>query len=360
VAQHDERFMRRALELAASVPNTSPNPKVGAVVVRDGRVIGEGVHEGWGTPHAEAVALDGIDATRATLYTNLEPCNHTGKTPPCAPLVVARGIARVVAALEDPDPRSRGSGLTYLRAHGVEVTTGLLAADALRLNAPYLHHRRTGRPFVTLKLALTLDGRMAAPDGSARWITSENTRTMVHAARLRADAILVGAGSVVHDDPRLTVRHIPAVRQPRRIFVDATGRVPADAAIFAPGGPTIAAVTDDVPHEVRTAWKEAGAEVMVLPPSSRGVDLGALLDEMGRAGCLDVLCEGGAQLASSLLGEDLVDRLEVHYGPRIVGRGGPELGDVGVRSLQDARAWSLIALQRSDGDITATFEKEGA
>jgi diaminohydroxyphosphoribosylaminopyrimidine deaminase/5-amino-6-(5-phosphoribosylamino)uracil reductase len=358
VAQDDERFMRRALELAASVPNTSPNPKVGAVVVRDGRVIGEGVHEGWGSPHAEAVALDGIDAAGSILYTNLEPCNHTGKTPPCAPLLVERGIVRVSAAVEDPDPRSRGSGFTHLRAHGVDVTAGLLAAEAIRLNAPYLHHRRTGRPFVTLKLALTLDGRLAAPDGSARWITSENTRTMVHATRLRADAIVVGAGSVVHDDPRLTVRHIPGVRQPRRVFVDATGRVSADAAIFGAGGPTIAAVTDDVPHEVRTAWKEAGAEVMVLPASSRGVDLGALLDELGRAACLDVLCEGGAQLASSLLREDLVDRLETHYGPRIVGRGGPDLGDVGVRSLHDARAWNLVELQRSDGDIVATFEKE--
>lgn len=358
MAQDDERFMRRALELAGSVPNTSPNPKVGAVVVRDRRVIGEGVHEGWGSPHAEAVALDGIDAAGSTLYTNLEPCNHTGKTPPCAPLLVERGIVRVVAAVEDPDPRSRGSGFTHLRAHGVDVRAGLLSPEAIRLNAPYLHHRRTGRPFVTLKLALTLDGRMAAPDGSARWITSENTRTMVHAARLRADAILVGAGSVVHDDPRLTVRHIPAVRQPRRVFVDATGLVSPGAAIFGAGGPTIAAVTDNVPHEVRTAWKEAGAEVMVLPASIRGVDLGALLDELGRAGCLDVLSEGGAQLASSLLGEDLVDRLEIHYGPRIVGRGGPDLGDVGVKSLRNARAWNLVQLQRSDGDITATFERE--
>jgi diaminohydroxyphosphoribosylaminopyrimidine deaminase/5-amino-6-(5-phosphoribosylamino)uracil reductase len=358
VAQDDERFMRRALELAGSVPNTSPNPKVGAVVVRDGRVLGEGVHEGWGTAHAEAVALDGIGAAGATLYTNLEPCNHTGKTPPCAPLLIQRGIVRVVAAVEDPDPRSRGSGFTHLRIHGVDVTTGLLAEEAIRLNAPYLHHRRTGRPFVTLKLALTLDGRMAAPDGSARWITSETTRTMVHAARLRADAIVVGAGSVVHDDPQLTVRHIPAARQPRRVFVDARGRISADAAIFGSGGQTIAAVTDRVPHEMRTAWKEAGAEVMVLPASARGVDLGALLDELGRAGCLDVLCEGGAGLASSLLGEDLVDRIEIHYGPRIVGRGGPDLDDVGVRSLRDARAWNLIELQRSDGDITATFERE--
>ncbi|MDQ4028867.1 MAG: bifunctional diaminohydroxyphosphoribosylaminopyrimidine deaminase/5-amino-6-(5-phosphoribosylamino)uracil reductase RibD, partial [Actinomycetota bacterium] len=319
---------------------------------------GEGIHEGWGTAHAEAVALDRIDAGGATLYTNLEPCNHTGKTPPCAPLLIQRGIVRVVAAVEDPDPRSRGSGFTHLRAHGVDVRTGLLAEEAIRLNAPYLHHRRTGRPLVTLKLALTLDGRMAARDGSARWITSETTRTMVHTARLRADAIVVGAGSVVHDDPQLTVRHIPAARQPRRVFVDATGRVSADAAVFGAGGQTIAAVTDRVPHEVRTAWKEAGAEVMVLPASARGVDLGALLDELGRAGCLDVLCEGGARLASSLLGEDLVDRLEIHYGPRIVGRGGPDLGDVGVRSLRDARAWNLIELQRSDGDIRATFERE--
>lgn len=358
MAQHDEHFMRRALELAASVPNTSPNPKVGAVVVRDSRVLGEGAHDGWGSPHAEAVALDGIDARGATLYTNLEPCNHTGKTPPCAPLIVERGLVRVVAALEDPDPRSCGAGFGYLRDHGVDVTTGPLAAEAARLNAPYLHHRRTGRPFVTLKLAMTLDGRMAARDGSARWITSEATRRIVHAARLRADAILVGAETVVHDNPLLTVRDVAASRQPRRVFVDATGRVPPDAAIFGRGGQTIAAATDAVPHEVRTAWKEAGAEVVVLPSSREGVDLYALLGELGRGGCLDLLCEGGARLASSLLRAELVDRLEIHYGPRIVGRGGPAVGDVGVSSLDEARIWNLIDVRTSNGDIAATFERE--
>jgi diaminohydroxyphosphoribosylaminopyrimidine deaminase / 5-amino-6-(5-phosphoribosylamino)uracil reductase len=358
VAQDDDRFMRRALELAASVPNTSPNPKVGAVIVRDGRVIGEGVHEGWGTPHAEAVALDGIDASGATLYTNLEPCDHTGKTPPCAPLVIARGVARVVAALEDPDPRSRGAGFARLRARGVDVTTGLLAAEAARLNAPYLHHRRTGRPLVTLKLALTLDGRLGAPDGGSRWITTDETRRAVHVARAKADAVLIGAGSVVADDPQLTVRHVRATRQPRRVFVDGSGRVRADARIFHNGGATIAATTDAVPHEVRTAWKEAGAEVIVLPASPAGVDISALLAELGRNGCLDLLCEGGAALASSLLRDDLVDRLELHYGPIVVGGGGPELHDVGVVDLQGARRWSLVEMHPSDGDIVATLEKE--
>ena len=163
--------MTRALELARSVSNASPNPKVGAVVARNGLIVGEGHHRGAGHPHAEADAIEGMEATGAVLYVTLEPCVHHGLTPPCAPMIVASGIERVVIAIEDPDPRVSGRGIAYLREHGVQVQTGLLAAEAARDNAPFLHHRRTGLPLLTLKLALTLDGRLAAPDGSATWIT---------------------------------------------------------------------------------------------------------------------------------------------------------------------------------------------
>src|SRR5918992_4105882 len=238
----DELFMGRALELARSWPHTSPNPRVGAIVVRSGAVVAEGRHEGAGTPHAEMRALDGVDAAGATLYVNLEPCDHHGRTPPCAPAIAAAGVARVVAAHEDPDPRVRGRGFAALARHGIEVTTGVLAAKAERTNAAYLHHARTGLPLISLKLASSLDGRLAARDGSARWITGPLTRARVHARRAEVDAVMVGAGTVLADDPQLTARgdavrspssalagpgaSSPGAigeRQPTRVVVDATG-----------------------------------------------------------------------------------------------------------------------------------------
>jgi diaminohydroxyphosphoribosylaminopyrimidine deaminase/5-amino-6-(5-phosphoribosylamino)uracil reductase len=354
----DERFMARALELARSETNTSPNPKVGAVVVRHGEIIAEGVHRGSGTPHAEVVALDGADAAGATLYVNLEPCNFTGKTPPCAPAIAASGVTRVVAAMTDPDPRVNGSGFERLRATGIHVTVGILERAARRLNAAFVHHRATGRPRVTLKLALTLDGAMAAPDRSSRWITSEQTRARVHARRAEADAVLVGAGSVTADDPQLTVRDVPAVRQPLRVFVDSTGRVPPTAAIFGHDGLALAVATQDVVADVLRSWARAGAEVLVVPRSDDGVDLLALLEALGARGCLDLYCEGGGRLATSLLRADLVDCLEIHYGQKVVGRGGLGLGDLGVKSMADAHIWHTVEAENLDGgDVVITLER---
>ena len=375
----DERFMRRALDLARSWPHASPNPRVGAVVVRGGKVVGEGRHEGAGTPHAEMRALEGIDATGATLYVNLEPCDHHGRTPPCAPALVAAGIVRVVAAHEDPDPRVRGRGLAALARRGVEVTTGVLAAEAERTNAAYLHHARTGLPLVTLKLATSLDGRLSASDGSARWITGPVTRARVHGRRAEVDAVVVGAGTVVADDPQLTARQDPgslpsgaiaepialspgaiaepiALSQPGRVVVDASGRVSPEARVFAPGADVIVATTDRCPHERQTSWKEAGAEVAVFPEGPGGVDLGALLRWLGERPMLDVMCEGGARLATSLLSQDLVDRLEVHVGPVVLGSGGASVGDVGVTRMTDARRWTLVNVERSGDDAVLVLE----
>ncbi|MGH2807694.1 MAG: bifunctional diaminohydroxyphosphoribosylaminopyrimidine deaminase/5-amino-6-(5-phosphoribosylamino)uracil reductase RibD, partial [Actinomycetota bacterium] len=203
----DRFFMARAIELARIPLHTSPNPRVGAVVVRDGEVIGEGYHFGAGRPHAETEALRGVDDARgATVYVNLEPCMHRAETPPCAPALVEAGVARVVAALEDPDERVRGRGFEYLREHGVEVTGGVMAAEARALNAAFIHQRTTGRPLVTLKLALTIDGRLAASDGTSRWVTGPEARAVVHRRRAETDAILVGSGTVLADDPSLTAR----------------------------------------------------------------------------------------------------------------------------------------------------------
>lgn len=350
--------MREAIALARTVPTASPNPRVGAVVVRDHRVIGRGAHRGAETPHAETVALEGIDARGSTLYVTLEPCSFSGRTPPCAPAVVAAGVRRVVAAMQDPDSRVRGAGFATLREAGVAVSVGILEGAARRINTAFIHHRTTGLPFLVLKLALTLDGRLAASDGSSRWITSPETRVLVHEQRARSDAVLVGAGTVITDDPSLTVRDVDTLRQPARVVVDARGRVPASAALFASTGDAtvIVATTDSASHETQTSWKEAGAEVLVLERSQEGVDLRHLLRELGSRDLVEVYCEGGAALATSLLKHDLVDQLQLHYGPKLAG-GGPSIGDLGVGSMERAIPWTPTDVSGVNGDLLLTLER---
>ncbi len=356
----DERLMRRAIELAREPAFTSPNPRVGAVLVKDGAIISEGFHRGAGTPHAEAVALAAVDARGATCYVNLEPCAHHAGTPPCVHALVDAGIQCVVASVEDADERVRGSGFAYLREHGVDVTVGVLEREARDLNAAFLHQRTTGRPLVTLKLALTVDGRLAASDRSSQWITGDAARAAVHRRRVEVDAVMVGAGTVMTDDPSLTARAVPAPRQPARVVVDAVGRVSPDANVFAAGGDVIVATTDRAPHDRHTAWKEAGAEVLVLPSVEGRVDLSALVDELARREWLEVLCEGGAQLATSLLRDDLVDRLELYYGAVLVGSAGPAIGDLGIPSLQDAHRLRLVEQEQLGDDIRVVYARVGS
>ena len=353
----DDRYMRRALALAAETGFTSPNPRVGAIVVRDGVVVGEGTHRGVGTPHAEAVALEGSDATGATLYVNLEPCMHHGNTPPCAPAVVEAGITRVVVGIEDPDPRVSGSGIAYLRAHGVEVDVGVLADEATALNDAYIHQRLTGRPLVTLKLALSLDGKMAASDGSSRWITGEESRRHVHDRRAAADGVMVGAGTVVADDPQLTARDGISPRQPVRIVVDATGKVLATSQIFE-GGEAIVMTTISCPHATKTQWKEAGAEVVEVPHGpGGGVDLHAVVENLAGRGWLEVYCEGGAALATSLVRDALVDRLDLYYAPILVGGDGIGIGDLGVATIGAAHRWNTLRTTRLGPDTLLTLAR---
>ncbi|HYI44904.1 MAG TPA: bifunctional diaminohydroxyphosphoribosylaminopyrimidine deaminase/5-amino-6-(5-phosphoribosylamino)uracil reductase RibD [Actinomycetota bacterium] len=354
-----DTFMRRALELARVPAATSPNPRVGAVLVTDGAVVGEGAHLGAGTPHAEAVALAaaGERARGATLYVTLEPCFHEGRMPPCAPAVVAAGVTHVVVAIEDPDSRVAGRGIAFLRDNGIEVTTGLLAASAAELNRAFLHQRKTGRTLITLKLASTLDGRLAAPDRSSRWITGEEARRFVHARRAEVDAVMVGVGTVVADDPQLTTREVSTDRQPVRIVVDASGRLPAWARVF-DTGEVIVATTAEARSEAKVAWKDAGAEVMELPRAGRGVDLSALITSVSDRDWLEILCEGGAELATSLLKQDLVDRLELHHGPLTIGRGGPDIGDLGFNSMTDAQVWSLAHVDRLGDDVISVYDRK--
>jgi diaminohydroxyphosphoribosylaminopyrimidine deaminase/5-amino-6-(5-phosphoribosylamino)uracil reductase len=320
----DAAWMARALALAErGRGHTSPNPMVGAVLVRDGKVVGEGWHQAPGTPHAEAAALAGAgEAARgATLYVTLEPCAHSGRTPPCAEALVAAEVARVVAALVDPDPRVDGAGFRRLHAAGIELSVGDSADVAAEQNAAYLVHRRFGRPRITCKAAASLDGKVMAADGSSQWITGPAARADAHRLRAEADAIVVGSGTALADDPRLTARppNLEVTHPPLRVLVDTGGRVPATARLFSPGAPTLVATTGRAPAGARDAWAHAGAEVLILPQGPHGVDLVTLVRALGERGILELMVEGGPTLQSSLWAAGLVDRLVWYLAPIVLG-----------------------------------------
>ncbi len=354
----DRSVMGRALRLAERGRGiVSPNPMVGAVVVRDGRVVGEGWHRGPGRPHAEVVALRaaGERARGSTLYCTLEPCDHFGRTPPCTQAIVAAGVARVVVAMLDPNPVVDGRGLRTLRAAGVEVGVGPLSEEAERLNEAYVKHVRTGLPFVTLKVAATLDGKVAARDGSSRWITGEEARADAHRLRAAADAIVVGAGTALADDPALTVRD-PSYRGAPvlRVLVDARGRVPATGRLFDGSAPTLVATTEAAPASSREAWEVAGAEVTVLPADGRGgVFLPALLADLGKRELQAVLLEGGPTLAWSAVAAGVVDKVVLYLAPRLVGGAGAPgiLGGEGFASIALARELAIASVERVGRDL---------
>ena len=353
----DERYMARALELARRPLTTLGNPRVGAVVVKDGDILSEAWHGGSGTPHAEPRALEGLDARGATLYVNLEPCTHQGRMPPCAPAVIEAGVRRVVIGVLDPDERVAGKGVAALRAAGTEVTVGVLENESAALNAPYLHHRRTGRSFLTLKLALSQDGRLGAPDGSSRWITGEEARLEVHRRRAEVGAVMVGSGTVLADDPSLTARDVGAEHQPLKVILDGSGRVPPGARVFGVGD-SMVVTTSRAPHETQVAWKEAGAEVVVLETSGGSVDVAALLELLGSRWITEVYVEGGAALATHLLASGLVDRIEIYRAPVWLGSGGPEIGSLGIASMSRAPRWRRESVCALGPDTLEVLAKE--
>jgi diaminohydroxyphosphoribosylaminopyrimidine deaminase/5-amino-6-(5-phosphoribosylamino)uracil reductase len=364
----DEAWMARAVGLAEGGRGTaSPNPMVGAVLVRDGRVVGEGFHRAAGLAHAEVVALDAAGglAAGATCYVTLEPCAHHGRTPPCADALVAAGVARVVVAVADPDPRVAGAGLDRLRAAGVEVAVGAGAGPAAQQNAAYLTHRRLGRPRVTLKAAASLDGKVAAPDGTSQWITGPAARADAHRLRAEADAVCVGAGTALADDPRLTVR-LPGHhgRQPLRVLVDAAGRVGAGGHLFDGEAPTLVATTPAAPPAAVEAWKATGAEVLVLPGAPEGVDLDNLVRALGERGVLELLVEGGPRLQASLWAAGLADRLVWYLAPLAIGGDkapGLLAGD-GAATLAAARRLRLASVDPVGDDLRVVAypcEQEG-
>jgi diaminohydroxyphosphoribosylaminopyrimidine deaminase / 5-amino-6-(5-phosphoribosylamino)uracil reductase len=353
-----EPHMRRALELAALGRGlVSPNPMVGAVIVRGGRVVGEGWHEGPGTPHAEvqALAAAGDLSHGATLYCTLEPCDHIGRTPPCTRAIVDAGIARVVVAAGDPNPVVDGRGFGRLRAAGVGVDIGVLEAASRRLNAAFERHVLTGLPFVTLKTAASIDGKTAAKDRSSQWITGEDARKDGHVLRGAADAIVAGAGTVIADDPSLTVRDASyRGRPPLRVVVDASGRVPPDARILDGSAPTLIATTERADRGHADAWAAKGAEVVSFDPDETGgVSLPELMAHLGKRDVQGVLLEGGATLAWSFVRERLLDRVVLYLAPKLIGGSeapGIVMGE-GFAPIGEAATLRIVSVDRVGDDI---------
>jgi diaminohydroxyphosphoribosylaminopyrimidine deaminase/5-amino-6-(5-phosphoribosylamino)uracil reductase len=321
----DHQYMGLALELAARGRyTTDPNPCVGCVLVRDGEVVGEGWHVRAGGPHAEINALQsaGERAEGATAYVTLEPCCHHGRTPPCTEALIAAGVRRVVAAMQDPNPRVSGAGLQTLQAAGIEVCTGVLAAEAERLNPGFVMRMRQGRPWVRCKLAMSLDGRTAMASGESRWITGEDARRDVHRWRALSSAIMTGIGTVLADDPSLTVRlgedESGTVRQPLRVILDTRLRIPTGARLLGlPGETLILTGITERQKEVRLDGR--AVSVVALPMDSGRLDLAAVMAYLGRMEINEVHLEAGATLSGALLAAGLVDELLVYLAPHLMG-----------------------------------------
>ncbi len=347
--------MRRALRIARKGEGrVSPNPMVGAVIVRDGRIIAEGYHRCCGANHAETNALMAAQGPvkGATLYVTLEPCSHHGRTPPCVEALIASRIGRVVIGTVDPNPLVCGKGIEALRRRGIETTVGVLDEECRRLNEIFFKFIRTGIPFVTVKFAQTLDGRIATSEGHSRWISSPASLRFAHRLRATHDAILVGAGTVLKDDPELTCRLVPG-RNPLRLVVDSRLRIPPDSRLFAgaPGERGIVATTERAPGRRRRLFEKRGIELFTLEPDQTGqVDLGDLLRTLGRRGTASLLVEGGAALITSFLKAGLADRMIVVLAPKIVGEGINAIGDLGIRRMDDALNLSVERILRRDGD----------
>ncbi len=341
--------MKRALKLAArAMGRTAPNPMVGAVVVRDGVVIAEGHHQRAGEPHGEAIALRraGDDARGATLYLNLEPCSHQGRTPPCVDSVIGNGVARVVAAMRDPDPRVDGRGFRALKAAGIEVEVGVLEREARRLNEGFISRVERVRPFVVLKLAVTVDGRAAVR--GRRYLSGKAALKEVHRMRDRVDAVMVGVGTVLADDPELTVRDVKG-RDPLRVVLDADARTPAAAKVLRTGDPqrTIVFVARDADQRRVKPLRDAGVLLATLPRAEPdGLDAGACLRWLAEHGVNTVMSEGGPRVAASLLRAKLVDRLALIVSP-VAGGDGP-LAIEGLDAAIDLRA---LRARRLGADI---------
>ncbi|MDD7971370.1 bifunctional diaminohydroxyphosphoribosylaminopyrimidine deaminase/5-amino-6-(5-phosphoribosylamino)uracil reductase RibD [Roseinatronobacter alkalisoli] len=357
--------MRQAIALGQrGLGRVWPNPAVGCVIVKGGRILARGWTQPGGRPHAEAMALAACDARGATVYVSLEPCAHHGKTPPCSEALITAGVARVVTALTDPDPRVAGRGHAMLRAAGIDVVEGVEADAAHAANAGFLLRVTQNRPFVTLKLALTLDGRIATASGESRWITGPEARRMVHAMRARHDAVLVGAGTARADDPDLRVRGLGVGHQPVRVVAlpqldldtdSRLGRTARDAPVWVLHGPQTTA-------ERVAAWQGTGARALACPVAQggQGLDPAAMMQALAGQGLTRVFCEGGGMLAASLLRAGLVDQMVVFSAGRLIGADGRAgLGALGLTRLEDAPRFRLMQVQPVGGDVMQVWTRAG-
>ncbi len=356
----DEQYMRQALRIAQyAAGRTSPNPLVGAVIVNQGRVVGEGWHKKAGTPHAEIHALHqaGTLAEGATVYVTLEPCSHFGRTGPCTEALIKAGVKKVAVAMTDPNPLVAGQGLSKLRAAGIEVVEGMLAAEAAKLNEAFIKWISCKLPFVALKTAMSLDGKIATYSGNSQWITGPAARRRVHEYRDSYDAIMVGIGTVLADDPQLTTRLAEGGKNPIRIIVDSHGRIPLTAKVITDkAAPTIVAVTGQASEDKIGMLQKAGAEVLVVSEDQGKVNLRELLKALATKDITSILLEGGACLNASMIANKLIDKVYWFIAPKIIG-GTQALGPIGgqgVSLLQDAALLEDLSYELLDDDMLLT------
>ena len=355
----DRHFMKLALDLAAKGEGfTSPNPMVGAVVVKDGRVVGKGYHKRAGGSHAEVNALDaaGDLAKGAVLYVTLEPCNHTGRTPPCTRKILEMGVGRVVAAMKDPNKTVTGGGAEFLEQNGVQVTTGICRAQAEKLNEAFIKYVRTGRPFVMAKCAATLDGRIATRTGDSKWVTGETARRFVHELRHRVDAILVGSNTIKHDDPSLTTR-LPdrPGSDPVRIILDTHLSTSPEARVLrqASAAATILVAGPQVMGNKKKIFETTGARVIEAPLKKNLIDMKALMDRLGAMEITSLLIEGGSRVLASAFNDHIVDKVFFFYAPKILGGddGIPICSGPGVEQMSECHSIHDVAVQKFGDDV---------
>ncbi|WP_069130603.1 bifunctional diaminohydroxyphosphoribosylaminopyrimidine deaminase/5-amino-6-(5-phosphoribosylamino)uracil reductase RibD [Rhodohalobacter halophilus] len=366
--QNDNVWMQRALSLAVKgLGYVSPNPMVGCVIVsKEGDVIGEGYHERYGKAHAEVNAVRSVkDESKlkdATVYVTLEPCSHQGKTPPCAPMLAKLPIERVVVAMKDPNPEVNGGGLDILRENGIQVETGILKNEAEKLNEKWIHALETSMPFVTLKIAQTADGYVAAPNGDSSWISCKESRQMVHRWRSEDDAVMVGRNTALYDNPQLTVRHVEG-RQPKRIVLDGPYELPKNLNLFSD---SFEEKTIIITHNKKKAEEDVDpmlkmlksnyfrGQVVVTGIEDGHIDLREAFSRLYKMGIHSVLVEGGQQLSSALMKQNLVDRLQLFIAPKLLGGGSKSLIDLGINRMEDIREFRSYSWQKSGCDMLLT------
>ena len=352
----DEFFMQKALILARrGLGKTSPNPMVGALVVKERKILGKGYHRRYGEAHAEVIALRNTpgDVKGASMYVTLEPCCHHGLTPPCVDALIEAGMSRVVVGTPDPNPRVNGKGIQILRDNGIQVKVGVLEDRCREINEAYFKHMQTGIPFVTLKFAQSLDGRIATKTGRSQWLSSPEALRLAHTLRSTHDGVLVGIGTIFADDPRLTVRLVKG-KNPRRIIMDSGLRIPLTAKVLNAEGmdKTIIVATEKANRGKAQALKNVGAEIVWAAQNHRGeLDLKDLLKKLGRMGITSVLVEGGAKIITSLLREGLADKIVLIMAPKLIGEGIEAIGNLGIRDLHEALGISGMKTRRLGEDI---------